>query len=229
MFTLSQKTTGAIVPVNNGTNHYTDCLLAGETFTVSSNGYQPKDVLVTAAEFNSGFMVVCLDEIVATQPPKNPWKLCPILTALNFSTESEYADILRLFRDAILGTPGGCILVNYYYDEGVQNDLITRLKRPSNALELCRLFIEATPLIIAFVYPKVGACRCLPENKLDEKLANRTIVFLNKLRNEVNQSRTKEALEFACSVLGKSSGKYPGQILGTLITEYQEKTVIMRK
>lgn len=229
MFTLSQPTTGAIIPVNNGTNIVRPCLLAGDTFRITANGYQPRDVTVPSSAITDGFMEVCLDEVPPPPPPRKPWPYCLVLTSLGVATESEYANILRTFRDVLLGTPGGRMLVNYYYDENVQKELISRLKKPARAVEVFRVLIEATPIIIDFVRPRTsvfgGACKCAAQTKLDVPLSERAVALLTSLLKETEDPRTKEALGFACSLVEKAAGKRPGQILDVLVSEHREKPV----
>ena len=227
MFALSQKTTGDMVSVNNGTNHWTACLLASDTITVSANGYQTKDVTVSPSDFNSGYMVVCLDEVAPLPPPRKPWPYCFVLTVLGIDTDSEYANILRKFRDVLLGTSGGRRFVSYYYDEIVQKELINHLKKPNKLLEIFRILIEATPVIMEFVRSRSslfgGGHRCDAQIRLDVSLAERAVTLLTALSKEVEDKRTKEALAFACSLVEKAAGKLPGQILDMLISEFQEK------
>lgn len=230
MFTLSQPTTGEIYNVNNGTNIVRPCLLPGDTFRISANGYQPRDVTVTSTAVTDGFMEVCLDEPPPpTQPPpRRPWPYCLLFTSLGIATESEFANILRNFRDVLLGMPGGRALVDYYYDETVHKELMDRVRKPAKAVEVFRVLTEATPIIIEFVRPRSvfgTRCKCDERMKLDAALSERAVALLKSLLKEAEHPRTKEAIEFASSLVEKSAGKFPGQILDLLAAEMREKPV----
>src|SRR5258707_7055599 len=61
IFTISQPTTGDVIPVNNGTNLIILCLLPGESLRYSANGFESKDVPPKKEDVDAGFMEVCLD------------------------------------------------------------------------------------------------------------------------------------------------------------------------
>lgn len=220
LFTLSQPTTGEFYPINNGTNIVRPCVLPGDSFRISATGYDYKDVVVPASAVSDGFLEVCLDEII--QPPSPPGR-CFILSILGVSTEpntSRFANVLRGFRDIILGTPGGRILVEHYYNESVQKELTARFSKPARVIEIFRLLVEATPFVMRFVEPRQKAfgsgCSCCEAVVLDEQLVKNALKLISSLKKEVESVEVRDALDFVERVVEQSSGKAPGQFLAIL-------------
>jgi hypothetical protein len=143
-----------------------------------------------------------------------------VLTALKLSPESDYANLLRSFRDVLLGFPGGQRVVSYYYDESVQKELLARLSKPGGALEAFRVLVEATPIIFEFARPRSStfgdACGCNNQVVLSSDLAERALALLNSLEKEVKNQRAKEALAFGAHLVQQTKGMRAGQILNVL-------------
>lgn len=229
LFTLSQPTTGEIYPINNGTNIVRPCVLPGDSFRISANGYNYKDVVVPASAVNDGFLEVCLDEAPPPPPPTGP-RRCFVLSLLGVSTEpnaSRFADVLRGFRDVLLGMPSGRTLVAHYYNESVQKELTDRLSKPTRVIEVFRLLVEATPFVMRFVEPRQKAfsasCSCGEAIVLDEQLAKNALKLISSLKKEVESAEVRDALDFVEWVVEQSSGKAPGQFLAVL-TQHSVKS-----
>jgi hypothetical protein len=220
IFSVSQPTTGQFIASNTASNLFVACLVPGDTFRVAANGYQNKDVVVSSSAVTSGFLEVCLDENPPQPPPPGRWPYCFVLTALKLSPESDYANLLRSFRDVLLGFPGGQRVVAYYYDESVRKELLGRLSKPGRALEAFRVLVEATPIILEFARPRSSTfgntCACNNQVALSRDLAERALALLNSLEKEVGNRRVKEALAFGAHLVQQSTGMRAGQILNVL-------------
>jgi hypothetical protein len=223
LFTISTRNLGTISTPNNGTNRTMVCLVQGDTFRVSANGFKFKDVIVTRDNIRDRFLEVCLDEDAPPEQPKGKWPYCFILTLLGVNTTekiSKYADTLRLLRDILLGTPNGNLVVKYYYNEEVQKELTSLLSSQGKIIEIFQILVEATPFIFGFVKHRpielLGKCNCEELIPLDSKLAEKIDVLLQSLLKEAKNDTVIKAIKFALELLKQSIGKYPGQILSLL-------------
>jgi hypothetical protein len=153
---------GNFLPITGQGNKFYICCAPDYKFRVAASGMVTKDVTVTQKDITSGFLTVCLDQVVQ-KPPAHPCAhiCCFSVVALGLATfgldsaeEGEalaFAPTLRQFRDVVASTRLGATFVDLYYDERVSQPVAEALrKNPSLALRFMVLLLDAWPLVVSF-------------------------------------------------------------------------------
>lgn len=164
------------------------CGLPGMSITVSYQGYQTKQYVLTRDDVNTQSAHVCLDK--KPPPPTTPPATCLVHSLMRGGDFTPTAQALAPFyrvRDTLSATPLGEKLVALYYDPDTK-DRIDRAVQNSAELrtEGLSLILELVPVLAHMQRPGlpgtgVGNCACDNGPLLSEDVQRRGARFLDAL------------------------------------------------